>query len=87
MAPLGWIAIYVIGFFVSLIVWSIFGKKYWVDYNQEKTYANYDDWSSNAEAYTAFSLGWPITAAVAILRLTWGGLVKLSQYLILKLSA
>ena len=79
---LGLIVIYVVGFFVSLFIWSKFGKKYWTDYDAEKTYADYDDWSSNQEAYTAFSLGWPIFLAVFILRMTWLGLVKLCKTLI-----
>lgn len=88
MTPIGWtlLAIYVIGFFISLVIWSMFGKKYWTDYDAEKTYVDYDDWSSNEEAYTAFSLGWPVFLAGFILRMIWLGSVNLCRYLISRFS-
>jgi hypothetical protein len=44
-----------------------FGKKMGFDYDKPKTYVNYDDWDSNADAYVAFSLGWFLFLPVMLL--------------------
>lgn len=51
------LVIYIIGFFISLIILHLFAD---CNYDEEKDYSNYDDWDSNAQAYAAWSVGWPI---------------------------
>jgi hypothetical protein len=55
-----WI-IYLIGIPISVIFLINFGEKLGLDnYNDTKTYADYDDYTSNGSAYLAFSTMWPI---------------------------
>jgi len=55
------LVIYIIGFILSLLFLSRYGEKIGIGgYDEPKTYVNYDDYSSNASAFTAFSLIWPI---------------------------
>jgi len=54
------ILIYVVGYFVSVLALKKFGKAMDFDhYDEPKTYVNYDDYSSNAQAYMSFSIFWP----------------------------
>ncbi len=52
---------YLIGFVLTILFFVKFGKRIGFDYDVPKTYANFDDWSSNTEAYSFFSFTWPIT--------------------------
>jgi hypothetical protein len=56
--------IYIVGYFSTFFFLVKFGKRIGIDYDVEKTYVNHDDWNSNASAYTAFSLMWPIFMTV-----------------------
>jgi MFS-type transporter involved in bile tolerance (Atg22 family) len=74
--------IYVIGFILSLIFLSAFGKKKLnIDYdNAEDKWP--DDWDSNAEAYVTWSIAWPLTSLLLIIAGVWVGLTKTAQFLI-----
>ena len=72
-----YIIIYVVGYFLTILFFKKFGKKIGLDYSGPRTYANYDDWGSNAEAYTFFSVFWPIVMSV----LSIFGIIKLLQML------
>lgn len=62
------ILLYILGFLVTLFVLSRYGKTHFgFDYDKPRTYANYDDWSSNAQAFTAWSLGWPVFVSVHLI--------------------
>ena len=76
------ILIYVAGFFLSIILLSAFGKsKMNIDYdNVEEKWP--DDWDSNAEAFVAWSLMWPIGALILTIAGVWIGLTKTTQFLI-----
>jgi len=63
--------IYILGFILSIIFLSIFGKKIGIDYSEEKNYVNYDDWDSNKTAYTAFSFVWPVFYLILIIGGFW----------------
>ena len=65
------IEIYLIGFIMTLIFLSKFGKKLGMDYSQEKTYVDYDDYDSNLQAYTVFSLTWPLLWIAGIIVGSW----------------
>lgn len=63
--------IYLIGFLLALTFLKYFGKRLGIDYdNEEKTYANFDDWDNNEQAYFGFSIFWfalvPIGIVVGI---------------------
>lgn len=60
MEPITFTVLYFLGFLSSVVALSAFGKKMGFDFDKPKTYVNYDDWSSNKSAFTAFSLVWPI---------------------------
>ena len=64
--------LYIVGALAMFAFLKYFGKKFLPDYDQEKTYADHDDWSSNAEAYTFFSLVWPLVGGILLI----GGSVK-----------
>jgi hypothetical protein len=71
------ILIYFVGFVLSLLFWIKFGKELGFDYDVPKDYSNYDDWDSNAEAYSAFSLFWFIDMPIIFTYLVWRFIVKL----------
>jgi len=55
------ITIYIIGFFLTLTFFKYFGVKIGFDYDRnENEIHGWDDWDSNEQAFTAFSLFWPI---------------------------
>jgi hypothetical protein len=60
------IPIYLIGFVISLTFLKYFGKRLGIDYDDEKTYADYDDWENNEQAYFGFSTFWFVLAPIAI---------------------
>ena len=51
------VTIYLIGFFITLTFFKYFGTKIGFDYDNER---DEDDWRSNVQAFTAFSLCWPV---------------------------
>jgi hypothetical protein len=52
------ITIYIIGFFLTLTFFKYFGGKIGFDYDNRKM--QWDDWDSNEQAFTAFSIFWPV---------------------------
>lgn len=72
---------YLIGFFISLISLHLFGDKLNIDYDEPKTYANMDDWGSNAEAYLGWSFFWFIILFGVFFSVIWGLGLKLSKYI------
>ncbi len=72
--------IYVIGYIISLYLLKTYGKAWGVDdYDKPKTYVNMDDFSSNAQAYTSWSLGWFVLGPMALIFWLGGQLVKLTK--------
>jgi hypothetical protein len=56
-----YLIIYIVGIPISVIFLTKFGKHMGLyDYDKPKTYADFDDYSSNGSAYLAFSTMWPI---------------------------
>ena len=62
-----YIAIYVVGFLATLVFLIFFGKKNGINYDVPRNYTNYDDYSSNGEAYLSFSLVWFIFVPATLL--------------------
>ena len=55
------VTIYIIGFFITLTFFKYFGVKIGFDYTRNANDIDwYDDWESNEQAFTAFSIFWPI---------------------------
>jgi hypothetical protein len=55
------ITIYIIGFLLTLTFFKYFGVKIGFDYTRNANDIDwYDDWESNEQAFTAFSIFWPI---------------------------
>ena len=54
-----YVILYVLGFILSLFALRLFGKRMGFDYDPPHD-GYHDDWDSNASAYTAFSVGWPL---------------------------
>jgi hypothetical protein len=52
--------VYVLGFFLSILVLKKYAKQWDMDGYDPPHGDYYDDYSSNAEAYMSWSLGWPI---------------------------
>jgi dihydrofolate reductase len=63
------VSVYIVGLLATLAFFIIFGRKLGIDFDGKRSYANYDDWGSNASAYVAWSCVWfvvvPIAAIVA----------------------
>ena len=51
------VTIYIIGFLLTLTFFKYFGLKIGFDYDSER---DEDDWRSNTQAFTAFSICWPV---------------------------
>ena len=64
-----WVILYVSGFAMNIAFFTLFGRMIGFDYSGPKDYSNYDDWSDNTQAYTTFSLMWPIMDTILIV---WG---------------
>ena len=55
------VTIYIIGFLLTLTFFKYFGVKIGFDYTRNANDIDwYDDWESNEQAFTAFSIFWPI---------------------------
>jgi len=55
------ITIYIIGFLLTLTFFKYFGVKIGFDYDKYASEGGwYDDWESNEQAFTAFSIFWPV---------------------------
>jgi hypothetical protein len=74
--------IYVVGFAVSLLFLTAFGKsKLDINYDdQEDKWP--DDWDTNAEAFVAWSIAWPVGFILLSIVGMWMGLTKSAQLLI-----
>jgi hypothetical protein len=76
------VIIYLAGFTASIKFLGKYGDKIGLgDYDEPKTYATMDDYSSNAEAWTMFSIFWPIFFIMLIFQLIIQGLIKLVKHL------
>lgn len=73
------IVVYAIGYIMSLLILIKWGKKMGFDYSKPKTYADFDDWNNNVEAYTGISLAsWLFILAIIIIGL-WKGLTYITS--------
>jgi hypothetical protein len=55
------ITIYIIGFLLTLTFFKYFGVKIGFDYDKYASEGGwYDDWENNEQAFTAFSIFWPV---------------------------
>ena len=72
-----YLVVYVVGFLATLVFLIFFGKKIGIDYDVPRNYTNYDDYSSNGEAYLAFSLVWFIFVPATLLIKSILRLIKL----------
>jgi hypothetical protein len=63
------ITIYIIGFFLTLTFFKYFGVKIGFDYDNRKM--QWDDWDSNEQAFTAFSIFWPIIIPMLLILGSW----------------
>lgn len=73
-----WIVlIYLVMFFITLISLHIWKDKLDINnYDEPKT--EWEDWDSNAQAFAAWSLGWPIIWIALMAMLFWKGVVLIS---------
>lgn len=70
---------YVLGFFISLWAFHTFKNELDINHYDPPHPEDYDDYDSNASAYVAFSLMWPIFWTITILGLIWDGLLFISK--------
>ena len=64
--------IYPIGFLLTLTFFKYFGVKIGFDYTRNANDIDwYDDWESNEQAFTAFSLFWPIIIPMLLILGSW----------------
>jgi dihydrofolate reductase len=74
--------VYIIGLLCTLAALIIFGRKFGIDYDKEKSYANYDDWGSNASAYVAWSCVWFVFVPMALVLFIFHCLVQAVDLLV-----
>jgi len=70
------IILYLIVFCLSIYILKKFSKTFDMNYDEEKTYANYDDWDSNSEAAVVFSMFWPLYWCITLVRKILGFTIK-----------
>lgn len=69
-----------IGFLICLFILHKFKKQLNIDnYDNEKSWADYEDYDSNAEAFTVWSMMWPVILIVGLCVITWKFLLWLSK--------
>jgi hypothetical protein len=75
--------IYPIGFLLTLTFFKYFGKRIGFDYDKYASEGGwYDDWESNAQAFTAFSVCWPITMTMLLVIGTFKMIFKFGKWYI-----
>jgi hypothetical protein len=75
---------YILGFLISLILLSKYGGKWGWDHYDPPHESWYDDYSSNASAYVAFSAAWFMFYPVNIVAWGYNQVVSFSKFLINK---
>lgn len=74
--------VYLIGYFTTLMALIKYAKSWGIgDYDEEKTYADYDDYNSNDEAWTSFSVIWPVFILMGLFIFGVKSLIKLTNKL------
>lgn len=74
--------IYLGGFLASLLFLTAFGKsKLNINYDDDEDKWP-DDWDTNAEAFVAWSIAWPVGFILLTIVGLWMGLTKTAQFLI-----
>jgi hypothetical protein len=75
------LAIYIIGYFVSLWAMHTFKNELDINSYDPPHYDWYDDYDSNTSAYVTISFIWPLFWFMMILKLVWNGLMFISKKL------
>jgi hypothetical protein len=81
------ITIYIIGFFLTLTFFKYFGVKIGFDYtrNANDIYHDwYDDWENNEQAFTTFSIFWPVIIPMLLLMCIWKIVFKFGKWFLNK---
>jgi hypothetical protein len=76
------ITIYIIGFFLTLTFFKYVGVKIGFDYDNRKM--QWDDWDSNEQAFTAFSIFWPIIIPMLLILGSWKIVFKFGKWFLNK---
>ena len=77
--------IYPIGFLLTLTFFKYFGVKIGFDYTRNANDIDwYDDWNSNEQAFTAFSLFWPIIIPMLLVMGIWKTIFTFGKWYINK---
>lgn len=75
-----YLIMYPIGFLITLFALHKWKKELDID-NYDNQTDWYGDWTSNAQAYAAWSLAWPIVIAFFICVMLWKGIMLLSKWI------
>jgi hypothetical protein len=76
------ITIYIIGFFLTLTFFKYVGVKIGFDYDNRKM--EWDDWESNEQAFTAFSIFWPVIIPMLLVIGIWKIVFKFGKWFLNK---
>lgn len=71
---------YVIGLLITLILLHVWKKELNID-NYDNVDNPHNDWDSNAQAYAAWSLGWPIIIIFFLCLISWRTILYLSKWI------
>ena len=76
------ILLYAIGFVLTLFALHKWKKQLNIDNYDNKSDNDWDDdWASNAQAYAAWSLGWPIVLAFFLVVMIWKTIMRFSKWI------
>lgn len=76
------ITIYIIGFFLTLTFFKYFGVKIGFDYDNRKM--QWDDWDTNEQAFTTFSIFWPVIIPMLLVMGIWKIVFKFGKWFLNK---
>lgn len=75
--------IYPIGFLLTLTFFKYFGKRIGFDYDRnENEMHGWDDWDSNEQAFTVFSVMWPVIMPMLLVMGIFKIIFKFSKWYI-----
>jgi len=77
------VLVYVVGYILTLLFLVAFGKSWFgINYDKWSKTSEYDDWDSNAQAFSAWSLFWPMLWVGSAIYFSFKTLVYITQFLI-----
>jgi hypothetical protein len=72
--------VYFVGFILTRNALIKHGVEWGYDYSEPKTYANYDDWDNNEQAWTALAMAWLMFVPINVIAWTTTKLIQQTKH-------